>query len=118
MENIEYYDKTAARIIAECEAMAENMRHYRRELTARYNSLVTMSYRRVIKLQRYVNYNNAVTYYIRFSTIYEDGTKEETATERYPGKERHKALARFAELKKQYSGAEFEQDIAKKSWER
>lgn len=108
VESVEYYDKNAARIIAECEAMTEDMRRYRQKLTARYNSLATMNYKRVIKLQRYVNFNNAITYFIRFSTVYEDGTKEETATERYPGKERHKALARFAELKKQYPGAEFD----------
>lgn len=118
VEQIEYYDKAAARIIAECEAIIENMRSYRRELTARYNSLVTMNYKRVIELQRHVRCDNSKTYYIRFFRVYEDGTKTETATESYPGKERSKALARFAELKKQNPGAEFVQDIAKKSWER
>ena len=48
----------------------------------------------------------------------ENGTSVETETETFPGKERRAALARFAELKKQYPGIVAEMDIEKKSWER
>ena len=39
-------------------------------------------------------------------------------SEEYDGKERHKALKRFEELKKQYPNIETEKDIDKKQWER
>lgn len=59
-----------------------------------------------------------ITYYIRHFTEYEDGTKVETATETFPGKERHAAIKRFEELKKERPGIEYIKDIEKKSWER
>ena len=70
-----------------------------------------------VKLERYYNYGS-ITYYIRYFTEYEDGTKAETATESFPGKERHAAIKRFEELKKVRPGIEYIKDIEKKSWER
>ena len=70
------------------------------------------------RLERYVNFNNKKFYYIRHFTDYNDGTVVETETEKFPGKERRAALARFVELKKQYPGIVAEMDIDKKAWER
>ena len=39
-------------------------------------------------------------------------------SEEYDGKDRHKALKRFEELKKQYPNIETEKDIDKKQWEK
>lgn len=44
--------------------------------------------------------------------------KVETATETFPGKERHAAIKRFEELKKERPGIEYIKDIERKSWER
>lgn len=47
-----------------------------------------------------------------------NGTKVETATETFPGKERRAAIKRFEELKKERPGIDYIKDIEKKSWER
>ena len=105
-------------MIAQCKKLIEDMSEYRQALAARYNQLATMPSRRRLKIERYVNYDNRKIYYIRRFTDYEDGTSVETKTESFPGTERRAALARFAELKKQYPGIAAEMDIEKKSWEK
>ena len=117
-DRIKHYDTQAAQLIAQCEKLIEDMSEYRQALAARYNELATMPSRRRLKLERYVNYDNRKFYYIRHFTEYSDGTSVETETERFPGKERRAALARFAELKKQFPGIVAEMDIDKKSWEK
>lgn len=117
VESVASYDRQAKRVIAECQALIEQMTAYRQDLAARYNELVTMLSREEIKLER-VNYYGSISYYLRFTTVYEDGTRCETASERYDGKARHKAIARFEALKKERRNAEFIKDIAKKQWER
>ena len=117
-DTIKHYDTQAAQLVAQCKKLIEDMSEYRQALAARYNQLATMPSRRRLKLERYVNYDNKKFYYIRHFTEYADGTNVETETEKFPGKERRAALARFAELKKQYPGIAAEMDIEKKSWEK
>lgn len=117
-DRIKQYDSQASQIIAQCNKLIEDMSEYRQDLAARYNQLATMPSRRRLRLERYVNFNNKKFYYIRHFTNYDDGTVVETETETFPGKERRAALARFAELKKQYPGIVAEMDIDKKSWEK
>ena len=117
-ERIKHYDGEAAHIVAQCKKLIEYMSEYRQDLAARYNQLATMPSRRRLKIERYINYDNKKFYYIRHFTDYDDGTSVETETETFPGKDRRAALARFAELKKQYPGIVAEMDIEKKSWER
>ena len=116
-DRIKHYDGEAAQIVAQCKKLIEDMGEYRKDLAARYNKLATMPSRR-LRLERYVNFNNKKFYYIRHFIDYDDGTVVETETETFPGKERRAALARFAELKKQYPGIVAEMDIEKKSWEK
>lgn len=118
VESVASYDGQAKRVIAECQALIEQMTAYRQDLAARYNELVTMLSRDQLVLERVPNYSGKITYCIRFFTVYEDGTRCETASERYDGKARHKAIARFEALKKERRNAEFIKDIAKKQWER
>lgn len=117
-DRIKRQDETAARLIADCKRLVSQLIEYRQDLAARYNELATMPSRESIELQRQRGYSGGVTYYIRFWTQYEDGTRVCTAQESYCGKERHKALARFEELKKQHPGIEAVMDIEKRSWER
>lgn len=117
-DQIKHYDGQAAQIVAQCKQLIENMSEYRQALAARYNQLATMPSRRRLKLERYVNYDNKKIYYIRHYTDYDDGTSVETETEKFSGTERRAALARFAELKKQFPGITAEMDIEKKSWEK
>ena len=117
-DRIKHYDGEAAKIVAQCKKLIEDMSEYRQDLAARYNKLATMPSRRRLRLERYVNFNNKKFYYIRHFTDYDDGTVVETETETFPGKERRAALARFSELKKQHPGIVAEMDIDKKSWEK
>ena len=115
-DRIKHYDERAAQLVSQCKTLIEYMSEYRQDLAARYNQLATMPSSRRLKIERYVNYDNKKFYYIRHFTDYDDGTSVETET--FPGKERRAALARFAELKKQYPGIVTEMDIGKKAWEK
>lgn len=117
IEEVAALDKNAAQIIAECKTLIEQMTAYRQDLTLRYGELATMSSRTVVTLKRYRGYHS-ISYHINFTVIYEDGTEFETASENFSGKERHKAIARFKELKKQHKNYGFVEDIAKGAWEK
>ena len=117
-DRIKHYDERAAQLVSQCNTLIEYMSEYRQDLAARYNQLATMPSSRRLKIERYVNYDNKKFYYIRHFTDYDGGASVETETETFPGKERRAALARFAELKKQYPGIVTEMDIEKKSWEK
>ena len=117
-DRIKHYDGEAAHIVAQCKKLIEYMSEYRQDLAARYNQLATMPSSRRLKIERYVNYDNKKFYYIRHFTDYDEGTRVETETETYQGKKRRAALARFAEMKKQYPGIVAEMDIDKKAWEK
>lgn len=107
----------ATLLIADCKRLITQLTEYRQDLAARYAALATMPSKDSVMLQRYNGYHG-ITYYIRYFTEYEDGTRVETATETFPGKERHAALKRFAQLQKERPGIEYVMDIEKKSWER
>jgi len=117
-DDIARRDKYAAEDIKRFEAIVADLRTYRQELQKRYAELETMSFKRVIRLERVPSYGGGVAYYIRFRLDYEDGTAREERFERFEGRDRAKALKRFEELKKQAPGASFEADIARRSWER
>lgn len=111
-------DNRAAQTIKECEVLIAKLQAYRQALAARYGELCTMAQTDVYILQRYIRHDNRKIYYVRHVIHYEDGTQRETETESFPGSERAKAFARFAELKKLHPSATFEQDTDKRPWER
>ena len=110
-EEVRRQDDEAARLIEECEDMITQLREYRQDLAKRYNDLATKLSKESIELQRYKSYHGNLEFYIRHWTTYSDGTKAETETERFSGKERHKAIKRFAELQKQFPGIEAKSNI-------
>lgn len=110
-EEVRRQDDKAARLIEECEDMITQLREYRQDLAKRYNDLATMPSKQSIELQRYKSYRGNVTFYIRHYTTYSDGTKYETETETFSGKDRHIAIKRFAELQKQFPGIEAKSNI-------
>ena len=119
-EKIKHYDQTAARLIFEAQQAVADLTEYRQALAARYAQLTTAPYSLRLELERCrEGYNpSKVFYYVRIRKIYEDGTEILELKERFTGKERRKALARFEELKKQRPGIEVWQDIEKRAWER
>ena len=118
-DRIQYNDENAARIIAQCQALIDQLTEYRAALAERYAALATAAYRDRLELIRDPGYRGKlVLYFVRIVRTYEDGTTERVLDEKYFGTERRKAFARFAELKKQRPGIETMQDTEKRSWER
>ena len=117
-DKISRRDKYAAENIAELEHIIEALKDYRKALAARYGELETMPYKRLLMLDRCVHWKGHKEYIVSITRICEDKTRIEELKEVYQGKERHKAIARYQELKKQYPGIESEMDIAKQKWEK
>lgn len=117
-EDIRRNDNNAARLIADCKRLISQLTEYRQDLAGRYSALATMPSKDSLELQRCPHIGGGITYHIRHFTEYEDGTRVETETETFPGKERRAALKRFEELKKARPGIECKIDIEKRAWER
>ena len=118
-DRIANYDKSAARTIAECRQLIDQLTEYRQALAERYAQLATAAYRDRLELRRDPGYRGKpVIYSVQIVRTYEDGTTERVLDEKYFGTERRKAFARFAELKHQRPGIETMQDTDKRSWER
>lgn len=117
-KRIRYNDDSAARMIADCKHLIAQLTAYRQDLAKRYNELATMPSRDRVLLERYPNYGGKIVYYVRMFTDYEDGTTVNTSSERFEGRDRRKAFARFEEIQKQRPGIEATKDIEKRSWEK
>ena len=118
-DRIQHQDESAARMIAQCQVLIDQLTEYRAALAERYAALATAAYRERLELTRDPGYRGKpVIYFVRIVRTYEDGTTERVLDEKYFGAERRKAFARFAELKKQRPGIETMQDTEKRSWER
>lgn len=113
------YDKSAAEAIEAAQRMIDDLREYRQALAARYAALETMPYRRKLTLFREKSFTSGkVFYFVAIRRIMQDGTKTDELHERYTGTERHKAIARYKALQKQYPGIDCEMDIEKSRWEK
>ena len=118
-DRIQHQDESAARMIAQCQVLIDQLTEYRAALAERYATLATSAYRDRLELTRDPGYRGKpVLYFVRIVRTYEDGTTERVLDEKYFGMERRKAFARFSELKKQRPGIETMQDTEKRSWER
>ena len=101
-DRIPWNDQSAERIIAQCESTIAALQEYRQALAARYAQLSTASYRLRLELKRDPGWGGkSIKYFVSIYKTFEDGTEITELNEHYTGKERHKALARYEELKKQ-----------------
>ena len=118
-DRIKTYDDSAARTIAQCQALLAQLTDYRQALAERYAALMTAAYRDRLELIRDPGYRGKpVLYFVRIVRTYEDGTTERVLDEKYFGAERRKAFARFVELKRQRPGIETMQDTDRRHWEK
>ena len=115
--DIKNADETAEREIAELQSLIDDLKEYRQALAARYAQLQTMTYSERLEIRRFPANWDGVHYEVLIVARFEDGTERQTFFRSFPGKERHKALALFEEMRKQRPGIETVKDIAKKSWE-
>jgi hypothetical protein len=117
-KDIIWRDKITAEDITRLENILEALKDYRKDLAKRYGELETMPYKRLLMIDRCVHWKGHKEYIVTITRICEDKTRIQELREVYPGKERHKAIARYHELLKQYPGIESDMDITKQKWER
>lgn len=122
LENLKYYDATAARDIIDLQEKIEFLKQYRADLAERSRAFFTANYTLLLSLKRDRSYfrDGKVYYIITIHKIFDNPTiaPEAIHESRYKGTERHEAFKEFEALKKQYPGIKFEKDIEKKSWEK
>ncbi len=121
IKSLEYYADNARRAIKEAEDHIAFLKEYQKDLCARYQEIVSTNYTLFLLLKRHVNsYTNAKRYEITISQRYEENNVSDVVTlrETYEGRDRHKALKRFEELKKQYPNIANAMEIEKHRWER
>lgn len=121
LDNLKYYDSTAARDIAELQETIEFLKQYRADISKRSKAFFTANYTLLLSLKRDRRYRDGKVYYeIKIDKIFDNATiaPETIHNSRYQGTERHTAFKEFESLKKQCPGIKFEKDIEKKFWEK
>lgn len=121
IEDIQHADKKAQQDIAELLQVIELLKEYRRTLHERAQTFFGCGYSLLLKVWREVNYYYGKKFYfveIRKTPDIQNAAPIPLLQERYEGKERHKAIARFEELKKLYPNIPTEKDINKSKWEK
>ena len=116
-DEVAYRDRTAAQDIKRLEKLVDDLKDYRRALAARYAELETLPYTYLLKLERVPHWKGHIEYVITLTKTLSDGTKTQDLREVFPGKDRRKAFARAAELRRQRPGIPYEEDIARRAWE-
>ena len=118
---VQQADKDAQEKIALLYAWIELLKEYRQTLYARAQELCAAEYTMKLTLHRRIEYRTKKKYYIvsLIKIINAPNTNPISLRhEEFNGTERHKAIKRFEELKKQYPNIETEKDIEKSKWER
>ena len=116
-DEVAYRDRTVAQDIKRLEKLVDDLKDYRRALAHRYAELETLPYTYLLKLERVPHWKGHIEYVITLTKTLSDGTKTQDLREVFPGKDRRKAFARAAELRRQRPGIPYEEDIARRAWE-
>lgn len=121
-DRIKYYDSYAKRAIQESEELIRTLNAYRLELFNRFQIVEQANYKLQIEIRREVDSYKGTKkwYYVEINRIYDrkDIKPQNMSRETFEGRERSKAFARFAELKKLYPNTETIQNTDKKFWEK
>lgn len=120
-DRVQQADKDAQDKITSLCIWIELLKEYRKTLYARAQELCAADYSMKLTLRRRVDsWHNKRYYDITVAKIINAPNARPIVilSEEYKGTERHTALKRFEELKKQYPNIETEKDIEKMKWER
>lgn len=120
-DKVQQADKDAQEKIASLYTWIELLTEYRKTLYARAQEFCAADYSMKLTLHRRIEYRTKKKYYIvsLIKIINAPNTNPISLRyEEFNGTERHKAIKRFEELKKQYPNIETEKDIEKSKWER
>lgn len=115
--SVAYEDKRTIDDIKELERMLESLTAHRAALAERYAELATAPTVPVVKLTR--RKMDTVTYYLEtFDRNLNDNHDERTSFVKYPGTQRHKAIADYREYVRTHPGIIASMDIKKPERER
>ena len=120
-DRVQQADKDAQDKITSLCVWIELLKEYRQTLYARAQELCAADYSMKLTLRRrFDSWHNKRYYDITVVKIINAPNPRPLVilSEEYKGTERHTALKRFEELKKQYPNIETEKDIEKSKWER
>ena len=121
LSQVKYYDGRAVEDIERFKDLISLLEQYRTDLYKRAQQFLASDYKMRLSLVREIQtWTNKKTYHIEICKIYDvQNAKPETLiSETFAGPERHKAFARFEELKKLYPNIETIKNIDKKFWEK
>ena len=120
IKEIEYYFQRATEAVKEAEKTIALMQEYQQLLYERHREIYSTNYHLHLHIERRLHYDHTKTYHVTIVRRYEGNNvaDDEILREDFDGKERHKALKRFEELKKEYPNIECSTDILKRQWER
>ena len=117
-KEVVYRESSVRQTIGQLEKIIADLKDYQIALAARYAELETMSYQYRLELTRCPHWKGHIEYVVQIVKTLEDGTEIKELREKYSGKDRRKAFARFEEIQKQRPGIEAIKDIEKRSWEK
>lgn len=118
---VQQYERIAADEIERLTEIIEVLKLYRVELYNRFQEINAANYHLRLTIERYRRYfENRVFYNITLERIPDrtDVVPFVVLTECHEGRDRHKAIKRFAELRKEYPQAEIIKKIEKLKWEK
>lgn len=119
MKSLKQRDRDAARAIEDAKDLIREAKAYRLSLADRARELQEMRFHARATLKREKNiWTGKISYTLLTEKVYEDGTAETLERSTFEGRERHKAIAEFKALKKEFPGYEFVEDTQKARWER
>lgn len=122
LNHVKNEDSKAVNTINELLEFAELLKEYRKTLFERAQEFLTAEYNMQLKITRNIDCwnGNKKFYVIEVLKILnlKNADPVRVLQETYEGKERHTALKRFEQLKKQYPNIEIIKDIEKRKWEK
>ena len=125
INELKQYDQWAARDIQRLEETINTLKKYRKALFEHTQAIQDLESHLQLELKRYRRYDNKVHYYkvhyyVTVKRIYPANERmyNDIISEHYDGTQRHEAIKRYEQLKKQYPGIEAVKDIEKGRWEK
>lgn len=118
IKQLQKYDNYLKRDIDDLQAAIKQIEEHRKKLFLHTQKLTSSQFSLKLSLIRRRDYTGKVFYYIALSKVFSEIGEQKIIDETYPGTERHNAIKRFEDLKKQYPGAEHIKEIEKARWER
>lgn len=120
VEDAARQDRWISEYISRMEQEIKLMQEFRQINFQRMQQIFASPWQMKILLKRERHYDGKVFYFLQEWKVYEDSTirPQQLSSQKYPGTDRHKAIADFKAYQKSHPGILAEMDIEKSKWER